>query len=179
MGPRNADMKIRKATTRDLDHIIEVVSLAFNAEQHLRGEEVVEATLVRELLSDNDDIFNLVAVDPQIIGHVFVSPVSLEPNKRLSCGQVSPLSVHPDRQTSGVGNALMRAAIKKSKATGLDVLFLLGDPNYYQRFGFVASRVDNVYGISNHFQELELNAGCIPEEEPYAHLAPAFSRLGV
>ena len=84
MGPRNADMKIRKATTRDLDHIIEVVSLAFNAEQHLRGEEVVEATLVRELLSDNDGIVNLVALDPQIIGHVLVSPVSLEPNKRLS-----------------------------------------------------------------------------------------------
>ena len=172
-------MMIRKAGAQDLDHIIEVVSLAFNAEKYLLGEEVIEATLVRELLSDNDDLINLVAVDPQIIGHVFVSPVSLAPDRRLSCGQVAPLSVHPDRQTSGVGSALVRAAIEKSKANGLDVLFLLGDPNYYQRFGFVASRVDNVYGTSEHFQELELNAGCIPAEKPYVHLAPAFSRLGI
>ncbi|GIS69930.1 MAG: N-acetyltransferase [Gammaproteobacteria bacterium] len=179
MGPRTADMKIRKATTQDLDHIIEVVSLAFNAEQYVLGEEVVEATLVRELLSDNDDIVNLVAVDAEIIGHVFVSPVSLEPGKRSSCGQVSPLSVHPDRQTAGVGSALMHAAIEESKAAGLDVLFLLGDPNYYQRFGFVASQVDNVYGISKHFQELELNAGCVPDEKTYVHLAPAFARLGI
>ena len=172
-------MNIRKANERDIDNITEVVSLAFDAEQYLLGEKVIDATLVRELIHDNDVIVSLVAEDPQIIGHIFVSPVSLTPVMRLSCGQVAPLSVHPDQQTRGVGSSLMWAAIDESKANGLDALFLLGDPNYYRRFGFVPSNVDNVYRTTGQFQQLELNAGCIESVTTYAHLAPAFSRLGL
>ena len=172
-------MIVRKAKAQDLDRITKVVSLAFDVKQYLLGEKVIEATLVRELIHDNDVIVNLVAEDPQIIGHVLVSPVSLTPDVRLSCGQVAPLSVHPDQQSSGVGSSLMWAAIEESKANGLDVLFLLGDPNYYRRFGFVPSNVDNVYRTTGHFQQLELNAGCIESVTTYAHLAPAFSRLGL
>jgi predicted N-acetyltransferase YhbS len=172
-------MNIRKANERDIDSITEVVSLAFNEERYLQGGRVIEATLVRELINDNDDIVNLVAEDSEIVGHVFVSTVSVTPDARLSCGQVSPLSVHPDHQSRGIGSSLMRAVVDESKANGLDVLFLLGDPNYYRRFGFVPSNVDNVYRKTGHFQQLEINAGCIESRQTYAHLAPAFSRLGV
>ena len=172
-------MNIRKANERDIDSITEVVSLAFNEERYLQGGRVIEATLVRELINDNDDIVNLVAEDSEIVGHVFVSTVSVTPDARLSCGQVSPLSVHPDHQSRGIGSSLMRAVVDESKANGLDVLFLLGDLNYYRRFGFVPSNVDNVYRKTGHFQQLEINAGCIESGQTYAHLAPAFSRLGV
>ncbi len=172
-------MNIRQATEQDIDGIIKVVSLAFNEEQYLQGQKVVEATLVSELVNDSDDTVNLVADDSEIVGHVLISPVSLEPDVQLICGQVSPLSVHPEHQSRGIGSSLMRAVIDESRAKGLDVLFLLGEPNYYHRFGFVTSRVDNVYGISRHFQEFEINAGSIPSKQTYAHLAPAFSRLGI
>ena len=172
-------MNIRKAEDQDIDSIIKVVSLAFNKEQYLQGQKVVQATLVSELLNDNDNVVNLVSEDSEIVGHVFISPVSLEPDVGLFCGQVSPLSVHPDHQSKGIGSSLMWAVIDESRVKGLDVLFLLGDPNYYHRFGFVSSKVDNVYGISRYFQELELNAGCIPSKETHAQLAPAFSRLGI
>ena len=172
-------MNIRKAEDQDIDSIIKVVSLAFNKEQYLQGQKVVEATLVSELLNDNDNVVNLVSEDSEIVGHVFISPVSLEPDVGLFCGQVSPLSVHPDHQSKGVGSSLMWAVIDESRVKGLDVLFLLGDPNYYRRFGFVPSNVDNVYRTTGQFQQLELNAGCIESVTTYAHLAPAFSRLGI
>jgi len=118
-----------------------------------------------------------VAEDSVIVGHVFVSPVTLEPDAGLSCGQVSPLSVLPEFQSEGIGSALMQAVIEKSKKKGLDALFLLGDPNYYKKFGFVASAVKSAYGPSEYFQELELKASCLESLKVHVHLAPAFIRL--
>jgi len=168
---------IRDAINKDLGSIYEVVSLAFKEEQNVRDGEIIEARLVKELIKDNDDVVNLVAADSVIVGHVFVSPVTLEPDAGLSCGQVSPLSVLPEFQSEGIGSALMQAVIEKSMNEGLDALFLLGDPNYYKKFGFVASGVKSAYGPSEYFQELELKASCLESLKVHVHLAPAFIRL--
>ncbi len=170
-------MIIRDAINKDLGSIYEVVSLAFKEEQNVRDGEIIQARLVKELIKDHDDIVNLVAEDSVIVGHVFVSPVTLEPDEGLSCGQVSPLSVLPEFQSEGIGSALMQTVIEKSKKKGLDALFLLGDPNYYSKFGFVASGVKSAYGPSEYFQELELKASCLESLKVYVHLAPAFIRL--
>ena len=71
----------------------------------------------------------------------------------------------------------MQAVIEKSKKKGLDALFLLGDPNYYKKFGFVASAVKSAYGPSEYFQELELKPNCLESLNVHVHLAPAFIRL--
>jgi len=168
---------IRDAINKDLGSIYEIVSLAFQGEQNVRDGEIIQARLVKELIKDNDDIVNLVAEDSVIVGHVFVSPVTLEPDVGLSCGQVSPLSVLPEFQSKGIGSALMQAVIEKSMNEGLDALFLLGDPNYYKKFGFVASGVKSAYGPSEYFQELELKASCLESLKVHVHLAPAFIRL--
>ena len=170
-------MIIRDAINKDLGSIYEVVSLAFKEEQNVRDGEIIQARLVKELIKDHDDIVNLVAEDSVIVGHVFVSPVTLEPDVGLSCGQVSPLSVLPEFQSEGIGSALMQAVIEKSMNEGLDALFLLGDPNYYKKFGFVASGVKSAYGPSEYFQELELKASCLESLKVHVHLAPAFIRL--
>jgi len=170
-------MVIRDAVNKDLDRIYEVVSLAFQEEKNVRDGEIIQARLVKELIKDHDDIVNLVAEDSVIVGHVFVSPVTLEPNAGLSCGQVSPLSVLPEFQSEGIGSTLMQTVIEKSKKKGLDALFLLGDPNYYSKFGFVASGVKSAYGPSEYFQELELKASCLESLKVHVHLAPAFIRL--
>ena len=88
--------------------------------------------MFKELIKDGHDIVSLVAEESEIFGHVFVSPVSLEPDNGLICGQVSPLSVHPNFQSRGIGSSLMHTVIEKSKEKGRDALFLLGDPNYYK-----------------------------------------------
>jgi len=170
-------MITRDAINKDLDSIYEVVSFAFKEEQNVRDGEIIQARLVKELIKDNDDIVNLVAEDSVLVGHVFVSSVTLMPDSGLSCGQVAPLSVLPEFQSKGIGSSLMRAVIERSKEKGLDALFLLGDPNYYKLFGFVASKVRSAYGPSEYFQELELKAGCLESIDVYVNLAPAFSRL--
>ena len=54
---------------------------------------------------------------------------------------VGPVAVEPSRQGEGVGGALMRHALAAAAAHRRDgALFLIGDPEYYGRFGFTAER---------------------------------------
>lgn len=53
---------------------------------------------------------------------------------------LGPLAVNPDRQSAGTGAALMRLAIARARELGHDAIILVGDPEYYERFGFSAAR---------------------------------------
>ena len=125
----NIKTSIRDANNKDLRTISSVISHAFDDEQDFTDGEIIQSLLFKELIKDGHDIVSLVAEESEIVGHVFVSPVSLAPANGLICGQVSPLSVHPNFQSKGIGSSLMHAVIEKSKEKGLDALFLLGDPN--------------------------------------------------
>ncbi len=59
---------------------------------------------------------------------------------------------------------------------GIDALFILGDPNYYQRFGFVISTLKSDYNVEN-FQELELTEDCLENIKSKVTYADAFLHL--
>jgi predicted N-acetyltransferase YhbS len=49
---------------------------------------------------------------------------------------LGPLAVHPQRQTLGIGLALMTAGIAAARAQGHRLMILVGDAPYYARVGF-------------------------------------------
>lgn len=49
---------------------------------------------------------------------------------------LGPLAVDPDIQGSGVGSSLAFRAIHSAEAQGHQRILLVGDPDYYSRFGF-------------------------------------------
>ncbi len=57
---------------------------------------------------------------------------------------LGPLAVDPAMQGAGVGSALMRAAIAAAQADGHGAVLLMGDPEYYARFGFSAALTDRL-----------------------------------
>lgn len=59
---------------------------------------------------------------------------------------VAPLSVLIEYRSMGVGAALMNEGLRIAAAMGYGAAFLIGDPGYYQRFGYKQS---HLYGI-NH-----------------------------
>ena len=71
---------------------------------------------------------------------------------------------------------LMKEAIRESERIGIDALFLLGDPNYYKRFGFIISSLGSDYRLE-HFQQLELNRGCLANLKAKITYADAFQKL--
>jgi predicted N-acetyltransferase YhbS len=57
---------------------------------------------------------------------------------------LGPLAVDPAYEGKGIGSALMRAAILEAKKRGHGAIVLVGDPAYYERFGFFAERAKHL-----------------------------------
>ena len=162
-------MIIRETLPTDFDDISHCVFSAFQNE----GEVV----LVQQLRADNDVFIELVAEEGALIaGHVVVSHLSLRPDLGLRCGGVAPLSVLPSEQSKGIGSRLMEVVIEKSRSLELDALFLLGDPAYYQRFGFRVTGVRSDYP-AEYFQALELTPECLRDGQTKAQYARAFAAI--
>ncbi|GAA5619616.1 hypothetical protein Brsp03_03781 [Brucella sp. NBRC 12951] len=53
---------------------------------------------------------------------------------------LGPLAVDPSAAGCGIGSALMRRAIDEAKDRGHGAIILVGDPEYYERFGFTAEK---------------------------------------
>jgi putative acetyltransferase len=49
---------------------------------------------------------------------------------------LGPLAVAPAWQRRGVGSALVRTGLRRLEDMGVGLVFVLGDPAYYERFGF-------------------------------------------
>ena len=57
---------------------------------------------------------------------------------------LGPLAVDKGVQSEGVGSSLMRLAIARAGAIGHAGIILVGDPEYYERFGFSADRTSGL-----------------------------------
>ncbi len=53
---------------------------------------------------------------------------------------LGPLAVDCAHEGKGIGGALMRAAITEARDRGHGAVLLVGDPEYYERFGFFANK---------------------------------------
>src|SRR3546814_11166143 len=74
---------------------------------------------------------------------------------------LAPLAVMPDYRRSGVAAALVTAAIEQMRDAGALLMFVLGEPGYYGRFGFSA---ENAEGFDSpyarpYFMAIELQGG--------------------
>ncbi|MBO6527618.1 GNAT family N-acetyltransferase [Erythrobacter sp.] len=124
---------IRPEEPRDHAAIGVVTQAAFADAPHSDGSEV---RIIDRLRSDGDLTLSLVAEDGErIVGHVAVSPVQITDGSPDWYG-LGPIAVLPSLQRQGVGLRLMQRAIADMRMRGARGIVLLGDPAYYQRFGF-------------------------------------------
>ena len=158
---------VRDESPRDWKAVYQVVSSAFG--------QLAEAELVKELREAGDSVVSLVAdEDGQIIGHVLLSKMDA-PFPALA---LAPVSVVPIRQRSGIGSALIKRAVNRAGSKGWAAIFVLGDPNYYERFGFdreAAAGFTSPYA-GGHFMVLKLLPSLTTTTGELCH-APAFAAL--
>ena len=92
------------------------------------------------------------------MGHVAVSPVSITSTVGLWYG-LGPISVLPPWQRRGIGSLLMHEALQRLRRNGAAGCVLLGDPRYYNRFGFKADPDLILPGVpAEYFQAITFGA---------------------
>jgi len=136
---------VRRERPADSDAVRKVHLAAFVVDPvtgaHRAPAEIPEAPLVDELREDAGFLPHLSLVaedDGEIVGHVIATRGWLEPLGHPVLG-LGPLGVRPDRQRSGVGSVLAHALLAVAEAADERLVALLGSPDYYRRFGFVAA----------------------------------------
>lgn len=150
-------MIIRPERQGDEEAIARVTEDAFRNVDYSDGTEHL---IVGRLRKAGALTISLVAEDSEgIVGHIGFSPVTISGGDAgWFC--LAPLSVTPERQSEGVGSALVReglAALDRLSASGCVVA---GDPDYYGRFGFRAVEGLSAGGIPDeYFTVLRLHGG--------------------
>lgn len=126
---------IRHARPADHPEIARIVEAAF--------DQADEARLVERLRAAGDALFELVAEeDGQVVGHIMFSRLYADRAEMIAA--LAPLAVRPDRQSSGVGSALVRAGLDQAREFGAWGVIVLGHEDYYPRFGFSAETAAKV-----------------------------------
>jgi len=160
-------MIVRGETEADRDGIRRVEEDAFPGPD--------EAKLVDQLRMDGDLRLSLVALEgDRIVGHIAFS-VMRAPFRALG---LAPVAVSPQRQKTGIGAALVNAGLKLAADEGWQGVFVLGDPPYYERFGFhvaLAAGFRCRYA-GEHFMAKPLGAA-LPVLSGEVDYAPAFAAL--
>jgi predicted N-acetyltransferase YhbS len=132
---KESPLVIRSSVEGDREAILSLHRAAFGEAE---GEEV--SMLAGELLDDPTakPILSLLAEEGhEVMGHVLFTAVRIVHEKTTVPGQIlAPVGVAPVAQGRGIGGALIRAGLKRLAADDTRLVFVLGHPGYYPRFGF-------------------------------------------
>lgn len=111
--------------------------------------------------------FSAVSATGELLGTLRLWHVSAgaRDGKPVPALLLGPLAVSPEAQGLGLGGALMRHAIVEATRLGHGAILLVGDPEYYERFGFSAGETGGL-AMPGPFEArrllaLELSPGAI------------------
>jgi putative acetyltransferase len=149
-------LTIREETAADAQPIAALTASAFLNAAH---SSHTEHLIVEALRTAGQLALSLVAeAESVVIGHLALSPVSISDGAAGWFG-LGPISVLPKHQRRGVGSQLMRAALRALRARGAAGCVVLGEPQFYQRFGFRADPDLVLPGVpAEYFQAISLDA---------------------
>lgn len=161
--------QIRGEIGSDSESIAAVIHAAFG---DVQGREIAE--LVADLLRDPtaEPCLSLVAAfGDRVIGHVLFTNTSISGTSReVRSAILAPLAVHPEYQNQGIGGRLIAEGLKQLSDAGVELVFVLGDPDYYSKHGFSPAGVkgfDAPYPIPTEHADAwmvqELRPGAVNE----------------
>ena len=125
-------MKIRKLTQENQAKVYALLNQAFPGSEY-------EAELVKKFHKNSKSIHEWVCIHAnRVIAYVAFSNAY---NGKDICGlHLAPMAVAPEFQKQGVGSELLTFALRQEPIKN-QPLFVLGEPDYYKKFGFEPSSV--------------------------------------
>lgn len=135
------EFELREAEEADAFAVSILVETSFEGSR--------EDRLIKDLRAENALGLELVAVEAgHVIGHAAFPRLS----RPEGWYGLAPLTVRADRREMGVGSALVRVGIDRLRQAKAPALLVLGDPSYYERFGFsvaAAAKLRSAYPKNN------------------------------
>lgn len=123
-------LKIRPSSQNDLSAIHDLYCDAFPNENLL--------PLVQDLLNLSDEVLSLVCENASTLtAHILFTKCRID-GMEATAALLGPLAVATPLQRMGLGTQLIRNGLHRLKDDLIEYVFVLGDPAYYQRFGFTA-----------------------------------------
>lgn len=141
-----SETEIRESALGDIDAIEGLYPQAFPDEDLLR--------LVRQLLSEVPTVMSIVALTGEnLSGHIVFTECATR-EEAFPVALLGPLAVAPERQKRGIGTMLVRQGLERMRARGIGMVCVLGDPAYYERFGFLPEAdIETPYPFPDEWRE--------------------------
>lgn len=150
-------LELRRAVAQDFPAIRKTLDTVFG--------RPVESRLVAALRDSAHAQVEMLAVyDGVLAGHVLLSRVIAEIGGRsIAASALAPLSVSPKFAGLGIATRLVAAALLDARAAGSAAVFVLGKPDFYQRFGFSSKLAERFASPwpGKQFMALEFEPGAL------------------
>ena len=132
MNANSIPIELRAETPEDQNAIWQVNAKAFNQPD--------QADLV-DALRNSDDLFasSVALIDNRVVGHAAISIGSIGQFRLLV---LAPVAVVPEYQRRGIGTSVVAHVLADR---GESPVTVLGDPEFYGRFGFQAAETFGVF----------------------------------
>lgn len=127
----------------------EVENLVRNSFWNIYHPGAVEHYIVHNLRKHESFIANLAHViekDGKIVGHINYSYGFIGyDDEKTPAVVLGPISIHEDYQNQGLGTKLITCTLELAEKENIPFVFVVGDENYYPRFGFEMASKYNLY----------------------------------
>ena len=136
--------------TREEKDYFETENLTREAFWNVYREGCFEHLIIHNLRKDKSFVKELdycIEIDNKIIANIVYAKGKL----KLENGNIreilifGPVSVLPEYQKKGYGEKLINYTIEKAKELGFDAIVIMGNPNYYKKFGFESCSKYKIY----------------------------------
>ena len=133
---------------------LEVENLVRDAFWNVYRPGALEHYIVHNLREDSSfikDLAYIIEKDNEIIGHInySIGKISLEQNDKKASEEdavvLGPIAIKPSHQKQGYGSKLIRYTLKIAEDKNIPFIIVIGDENYYSRFGFESGSEYNLY----------------------------------
>jgi predicted N-acetyltransferase YhbS len=159
-------LKIRPEKPSDFQDIYDLVRIAFQTAKVADG---TEQDYVNQLRASANYIPQLALVaeeEAELVGHIMLTKTYVATaDSKFEALLLAPLAVALHYRNRGVGSQLVKESFELAKNLGHRVIFVVGDPAYYRRFGFKSSVLFGVKHVppigDQYVMVYELSAGAL------------------
>lgn len=133
-------------TENDYDKSLKAIETAFAEVKESNHDEQDLVVKLRQAPEYNYEL-EVVAKndDGDVVGHIMLTEIKIvDCNDKYTALALAPLSVLPDYRNKGLGKALIQAVEERAKSQDYTTIIVLGDPEYYGKFGYEEAKDYNI-----------------------------------